>query len=101
MKNTKSASLHFTRSAIVAFLMLALGAMAVAAQESRGTIIGRITDSSGAAVTGVSVKVINMSTNVVAAAVTNESGSFNIPFLLPGKYRVTAEIANFKKFVQE
>jgi Carboxypeptidase regulatory-like domain/TonB dependent receptor len=70
------------------------------AQESRGTIIGRITDASGAVMPGVEVKAVNTATNVMATAATNEAGNFNIPFLIPGTYRVTAELIGFKKFIR-
>ncbi|MBO0799391.1 MAG: carboxypeptidase regulatory-like domain-containing protein, partial [Blastocatellia bacterium] len=69
------------------------------AQESRGTIIGRITDASGGTLPGVQVRVVNTATNVIATATTNEAGSFNVPFLIPGAYRVTAELNGFKKFI--
>lgn len=81
-------------------LLLAACAVAGFAQESRGTILGRVTDSSGAALPGVEVKATNVSTNITAAARTNESGSYNIPFLLAGPYRVTAETSGFKKYLQ-
>lgn len=81
-------------------MLLAACAVAGFAQESRGTILGRVTDSSGAALPGVEVKATNVSTNITAAARTNESGSYNIPFLLAGPYRVTAETSGFKKYLQ-
>src|SRR5438128_793505 len=71
------------------------------AQESRGTILGRVVDASGAVMPGVDVKAINTATTVTVSAQTNEAGSFNIPFLLPGTYRITAEISGFKRFIQE
>jgi Carboxypeptidase regulatory-like domain/TonB dependent receptor-like, beta-barrel len=92
-----SSFVHF----LIAALILLTGAAGSFAQESRGTIIGRITDASGAVMPGVEVKATNTATNVIATAVTNAAGSFNIPFLLPGIYRVTAEITGFKKFVRE
>jgi carboxypeptidase family protein/TonB-dependent receptor-like protein len=71
------------------------------AQESRGTIIGHVTDASGAAMPGAQVRVINTATNVTATATTNEDGNFNVPFLTPGTYRVSAELAGFKKLVRD
>ncbi len=84
----------------MAFLLL-LGAFIASAQESRGRILGRVVDSSGAIIPRVEVKAINTATGIIASVVVNEAGSYNIPFLLPGKYRVTAEITGFKKFVQD
>jgi len=68
-----------------------------AAQEFRGTILGRVTDPSGAAVAGASVQVLNEETNLAAAAVSNEAGNYQAPFLLPGNYRVRVEMSGFKK----
>jgi len=70
-------------------------------QESRGTILGRVVDGSGAVVPGVDVRVTNVATNVTATAKTNDAGSFNVPFLLPGTYRVTAEVSGFKRYIQD
>lgn len=67
------------------------------AQESRGTITGRVIDSTGAVVQGADVRVRNHETGAIVAARTNESGNFTAPYLSPGMYDVTAEAAGFKK----
>src|SRR5947199_5673104 len=67
------------------------------AQEYRGTILGRITDPSGAAITGASVEVRSVQTNVVFRASSNEGGNYQVPFLMPGEYTVRAEHAGFRK----
>jgi Carboxypeptidase regulatory-like domain/TonB dependent receptor len=85
---------------LIAALMSLAGITGAFAQESRGTIIGRITDASGAVMPGAEVRAVNTATNVMATAATNEAGNFNIPFLIPGTYRVTAELAGFKKFIR-
>ncbi len=86
---------------VLTLLIVLIGAIQTAfAQESRGTIIGRVADSTGAAVAGVKVDIVNMATNVTTSATTNEEGRFSAPFLLPGAYRVTAEKTGFKRFVQ-
>jgi hypothetical protein len=76
-------------------------AVPLAAQDSRGSVVGRVSDKSGAVVADVDVRVINRATGVVAAGKTSSAGDFNIPFLLPGFYSVTAESPGFKKFVRE
>ncbi|MBO0719903.1 MAG: TonB-dependent receptor [Blastocatellia bacterium] len=85
---------------LIVALLFALTPQALS-QESRGTIIGRVTDASADALPGVHVRVVNTATNVIATATTNESGSFNVPFLIPGAYRVTAELNGFKKFIRD
>jgi hypothetical protein len=70
-------------------------------QETRGSITGRITDPTGAVVAGVSVYATNTASNVVASTQSTSEGNYSIPYLLPGKYRLTAELAGFKTFVRE
>ncbi|MEK7405594.1 MAG: TonB-dependent receptor [Acidobacteriota bacterium] len=67
------------------------------AQEFRGTILGRVTDPSGAVVPGVAVSAVNEDTNASVSTKTNQEGNYRIPFLLPGNYRLLIEQAGFKK----
>ncbi len=78
-----------------------LGAGVCPAQESRASIIGMVTDPTGAVVVGAEVKAINRATNTGGSARTNESGNFEIPYLLPGVYKVTVELAGFKTAVRD
>src|SRR5216117_3385505 len=80
--------------------ILTLASLA-SAQESRGTIVGRITDQSGAVIAGAEVSATNLATNVTAASKSNEQGNFVLPYLLSGDYTVHASLAGFKKFVRE
>jgi hypothetical protein len=70
-------------------------------QDPRGFIRGTITDSSGAVVPGVRVRATAADTGVSAIAQTNESGLYNIPYLIPGFYRLTVEHTGFKTFVHQ
>jgi hypothetical protein len=87
------------RITCVALLIIWL-AVAAVAQESRGTIIGRVSDASGAVLPGINVAIISTATNVTITATTNDEGRFSAPFLLPGVYRVTVEKTGFKRLVQ-
>jgi hypothetical protein len=71
------------------------------AQESRATIIGRATDPAGAVVAGAAVRATNTATNTTVSSTTNESGNFEIPYLLPGIYRVEVQLTGFKKSVRD
>lgn len=73
----------------------------VRAQEARATILGRVTDPSGAVVLGATVRATHADTNAGATSVTNEQGNYEIPYLLPGIYRVEVEMPGFKKAVRE
>lgn len=76
----------------VRILALFLAASAATfAQEFRGTVLGRVTDPSGAVVSGAAVSVTNEETNVRVDAKSNADGNFNIPFLLPARYTVRVE----------
>jgi outer membrane receptor protein involved in Fe transport len=66
------------------------------AQKITGDISGTITDASGAAVTGATVRAENAATGAKATATTNETGFYRIPDLSTGTYRLTVEAAGFK-----
>jgi hypothetical protein len=85
------------RVLLPAFLLAA----ATLAQDPRGAISGRVTDSSSAVMPGVEVRAVNRDTGVAASAATNPSGNYQIPFLLPGFYTLSAEAAGFKKYLRE
>src|SRR6185295_19017189 len=80
---------------LCAFSFLAFG------QDARGSVLGRVTDASGANIAGADVHVSNAATGVAVTAKTNDSGNYNVPYLQPGIYTVTAELAGFKKFVRD
>ncbi len=84
---------------VVASLFVILVAQPMSAQESRATIIGRVTDASGAVIGGASVSFTNVGTGVVVKTVTNGEGNYFSSFLIPGTYRVTAEMPGFKNLV--
>ncbi len=65
-------------------------------QDPRGSIVGQVTDSSGAQVPGAAVRFTNTTTNVSTTAVSNAQGNYEMHYLPPGGYRVTAELAGFK-----
>lgn len=80
--------------ALVAVLVLASVAQA---QTARGTILGTARDPSGAVLPGVKVTVTNEATNISYEFITDADGNYLVSSLLPGTYRVTAELAGFKK----
>lgn len=87
-----------SRLAIFAAVLLPLS---VWGQETRGTILGRITDPSGAVIAGAEVRATNVATGVSAVAKTNDAGNFTLPYLLPGTYTIQSELTGFKKFIRE
>ena len=77
----------------LALVTLFLGALP--AQESRGSISGQATDSSGAVMARVKVSAVNPATKVSTSATTNTTGNYTIFYLIPGVYDITAESAGF------
>src|ERR1044071_8074573 len=66
------------------------------AQSTNASVGGFVQDSSQAFIPGVTVTATNTQTNVATTALTNEAGTYNITSLLPGTYRLTAELPCFK-----
>src|ERR1035441_7303734 len=64
-----------------------------------GTILGTVTDSSGAIIPNVKVTVTNTQTNVSFRTVTSSAGDYYAPSLNPGTYSVSAESKGFQKSV--
>jgi hypothetical protein len=81
------------------FLSLSLAAGA-SAQQGRGTILGTVTDTTGAVIPGATVTVTNTATNVTTAVVSNSDGNYAAPNLLVGGYTVTVTKEGFKKSVR-
>ena len=65
------------------------GATGGRAQIDTGTIVGRVQDSTGAVLPGVTVTAAREGTGVVTTSVTNDSGEFVFPGLRIGVYAVT------------
>jgi hypothetical protein len=68
--------------------------------QTQGEITGEVTDNSGAVMAGVAITVTNQDTNVSRQAVSNSAGAYSFPSLLPGVYRLRAEIAGFQAMVR-
>jgi hypothetical protein len=68
---------------------------------ANGTILGTVTDNSGAVLANATVEVTNIATNVTKHTQTTSAGDFTVPYLPPGNYRVTAEAPGFQKSVTD
>jgi outer membrane receptor protein involved in Fe transport len=69
------------------------------AQETKGTIAGRVVDAQGLAVPGATVTVIGGQGS--RTAITNADGHFTVPFVAPGEYTVRVELTGFKTAEQK
>src|SRR5262245_32080981 len=83
-------------------LSAALVAANLAAQSSTGTatMVGAVTDSSGAIVVGAKITVTNAGAGFVFTSVSTAEGTWYIPNLNPGTYQLRIEAAGFKTYVQ-
>jgi hypothetical protein len=81
------------------FITLVCVVLPAFAQGDRGAITGQITDATGAVVPNVAVTVTNLETNVVLKAVSTSSGVYRIPYISPGRYKVSAGATGFKTAV--
>ena len=81
--------------------IFALLAAPLLAQEFRGTISGAVADPTGGRVANAKISATETRTGATAEAKSDSSGTYSIPFLAPGTYKLTAEVAGFKKYVRE
>src|SRR4029450_6462513 len=80
---------------LVAAVCLLLPA-SLAAQAVTGTILGALTDPTGAVMPGVTVTLTNSGTGLVRVVVTDSNGEYTAPSLPTGRYIVKAELPGFK-----
>lgn len=81
-------------------LALLLASLSIA-QTFRARVEGIVTDESKAVITGASVTLTNINTNVTVTRKTSETGLYIFDNVDPGTYSVTVEVAGFNKFIQE
>jgi hypothetical protein len=67
-----------------------------AGQAVTGTILGEISDSTGAVMPGTTVTLTHAATGLVRSVVTDASGEYTVPSLPTGRYAVKAELTGFK-----
>ena len=68
-------------------------------QVTGGTILGTVTDASGSAVPNAEVTVTNTATSVATVLMTNDSGLYSAPNLIPGTYQVSVKATGFSNSV--
>ena len=84
---------------VVAAVLLAV-APALASAQAAGVISGVVRDSSGGAVPGASVKLVNEDTNATQEAFTDERGGYRFEALAAGRYRVESALDGFETSVR-
>lgn len=98
----KNSGLRLLPTIAVGLLLAAIASSAFAQSQSQnGQIEGTVQDQTGAAVGKATITATNIETGATRSVTTDESGVYRFPLLPLGTYRITAESANFKKFVRE
>ncbi|HBY59661.1 MAG TPA: hypothetical protein DEH78_07540 [Solibacterales bacterium] len=89
------------RSALMLFLFFLLTALALVAQQDRGSFTGTVLDPSGSAVPNVKVTITNTNTNQTSEVTTNEAGQYRVPNLPIGLYKIAFAANGFKSVVRD
>ena len=74
---------------------------AFAQTGGQGAIEGNVLDSTGAAIPGATISVVNIATGVETKRVATSAGLYNVGPLLPGTYTVTVSSNGFTTFKQQ
>jgi hypothetical protein len=81
-------------------LVLAVGRL-YAQGGAGGTILGTVTDITGATIADAKVQVTSQDTGVTQEAVTTSAGGYSVPYLHPGVYKVTVSAPGFQAWVTD
>src|SRR6185295_6639448 len=90
---------HVSRTLAALFVLVLVLAATCSAQD--GAITGKVTDSSGAALPGVSLTLSSVSVMGVRNVVTDEQGGYRFGLLPPGTYTVKLELPGFATVIRE
>jgi hypothetical protein len=93
-----------TKKLLWMFLLLLVVGIGLPSPNANGqavtaTLVGTITDQSGAVVPNAPVSITNQGTGAASHGSSNESGNYDFTFLTPGMYTVTVTAPGFEKKV--
>jgi Carboxypeptidase regulatory-like domain/TonB dependent receptor-like, beta-barrel len=88
------------RKLFILVCLIVAAAMQCLGQGTTATIVGNVTDGSGAPVSGAKVSATNVQTNVGRTVETQSDGRYSLLFLPIGTYRIEISASGFKKFEQ-
>jgi len=86
---------------LLALSLLLFAANRVSAQETTGSIVGVIKDSSGSVITGAQIVATRTDTGVESRTTSDDQGSYQFLLMRAGQYRITVEAPGFQKLVRE
>jgi hypothetical protein len=96
LKSGGIAQSHSLIRILLAVILFAICGHAAVAQDTAATILGNVTDSTGAAISKAEVTVTNTQTNISVVVTTTDSGAYTVPQLIPGTYSVIIKVAGFQ-----
>src|SRR5262245_50047498 len=88
------------QTAVIIGLLLLLIAFNIVLAQSSAQVSGTVRDQTGAVLPGVEVVLTQTSTGLNRTAVTDETGSYSLPNLPVGPYRLEASLPGFRTYVQ-
>src|SRR5215469_14621927 len=100
----RAVSLWIRRTALALMtgvVVILLGTMPLHAQVDTGTILGTVTDASGAAIRGANVTLTNEGTNAALSTTTGSDGGYKFTPLTIGSYKVSANYQGFQTMAQK
>jgi hypothetical protein len=103
----ESSALNVKRNIIRGLACIALSICVLAfsrageAQVLYGSLIGTVTDPTGAVIAGAHIEALNVQTGVTSTQASDEGGVYRFSALLPGNYKVAISATGFSNFVSE
>ena len=92
--------MRFAHRVTVLAILATLIAAPSFAQRDMGTLLGTVTDPSGAAVPGAAITITEDATGFTDRVESDATGNYSRPLLKPGTYTISAEAEGFKRTVQ-
>jgi Carboxypeptidase regulatory-like domain len=86
--------------AIALILLSPITSGILLAQETRATLSGTVTDSSGAAVSNATLQLMNVRTNILSTIKSNGDGQYRFLLVDPGTYTLSVDAGGFSKYIE-
>ena len=87
--------------ALLLTLLLSFFSLSAMAQEVTATVIGQITDSTGAAVSKAEITLTNLATKEARTVKSNDEGYYTLTFIKPGIYDLSIKLQGFKEYLNK
>ena len=89
------------RTALLFATLFLLSTLPLAAQTATGTILGTVSDETGAVIPNAAVTITNKETSAARTTTANAEGLYSAPSLLAGDYEVRVEVQGFRTVVRD